>query len=829
MSIQILIDTAQSRVKTQSVSTLVAGEDWDQALSASDLYFDPATHTLMCRPGFEYPAWMTSNAGIYAKLPLSAFTTYVSGGSPPTLLTHTPNTDGAEFYYLPNNSAGVGGTSTTSFGVNQPMVCEAYAESTTAGSDASIWYGYTPNPGSGLGVFFRLYFDGRAEVWKNSTLVGSYTASGQQKARFNRNVPKKGASTATGAYMGFVIIPCRGREVLVLSSAGTAFTHVFDDILEGTVSPTITPAGPFWWWCPAGVTANVRVAVCQFGPGGNAYSTASKFRFDPGAAPAGGFQSHIEFDANGGTVAPTSAGIAVDGITPTSAYSTNANGVRIGVAIAPGGGGATSPFVYSARAYTLPQYALTPGPGVDISAYVMALSLGASDGNGGTRGRITIKDPIKLAGFGVPKLTIQQNRPIRIFDDGVLVFDGVLVAPKTNEGVIFSATTPGGTSYGQAEGSNPIEHVEFELRDVFWSAAERYRQKEPVPLDGLVLGGAYTGSEAAITAIQMTVREFINPATIQGGYHVSGFGGFVLDHSGDVTTSAFNVINKPTETGSEEVQKLQQNFVANAFVGNDPVNGFRLLAQGDMPTAISATLYDGLESYVAAGGDLDTLTAQMLFRTLDVDSIPAESNDVYVVGWDYRFERPIIAHKDDAAAQDPTVAVALRPNNWSGDVLSYSFETPHITTQATANAACGLLFDRLTNIRAVCEIETDMNSAMQRGQVVKLVFQALPQVFIDLDIPGVLLAENAVLARVKTWDAHVVQGATSGSIERWAPAKYVLQVLDEVADAGNTHTGSLSLAAMKEELHSFAAHRRPQEHDWFQEIIKRPVLLQGEV
>ena len=51
MSIQILIDTAQSRVKTQSVSTLCAGEDWDLAVSARRTFtLTPRTQTLHVPP-----------------------------------------------------------------------------------------------------------------------------------------------------------------------------------------------------------------------------------------------------------------------------------------------------------------------------------------------------------------------------------------------------------------------------------------------------------------------------------------------------------------------------------------------------------------------------------------------------------------------------------------------------------------------------------------------------------------------------------------------------------------------------------------------------------
>ena len=129
-------------------------------------------------------AWLTSNAGIYAKLPLSSFSTYyVGGGTTSTILQATPNADGAAFYYLPNNPAGIGGTSTTSFGVNQPMVCEAYSESTTAGSESSIWCAIRPTRDPARAFFFGSTLTGGRRFGKNSTLVGSRTRPAGSRRR----------------------------------------------------------------------------------------------------------------------------------------------------------------------------------------------------------------------------------------------------------------------------------------------------------------------------------------------------------------------------------------------------------------------------------------------------------------------------------------------------------------------------------------------------------------------------------------------------------------------------------------------------------------------
>lgn len=844
MSIQILVDTVQPRISQQSVSTLGTGYDLDLALTSSDLYVDPVTYTLMCRPGLFYDAWTSSNSGIYAKYPLSSFTT--SGG---TFASFKRDTDNAEFYYLPDNSGSYcDGVLTSSLSLNQPIVCEWYQESTGPSTDQSVWFGWSADPNSPSvdDIAVRFYFSGDAEVYKcfsagTFSLVGTYTMSGTQKDRFNRNAATQGKSDS-GKYMGVAMIPCRGRELLVISSEGTGFTHVFDDITEGTASPTITPATPCFFWVPGPRSCMVRMALCQFSSGGWAYYVASKWRYDPGATPVGGFQYWLDADGITPAMGPVSGSTffaVVDAITPANPYLNNANGVRIAVQLTAG-----TQFVYGARAYTLPQYANTigggtGGAGVDITDFVTELSLTSADGNSGLHGHIAIRDPLAVAAAGAPKIWIQGNRPLQIIDDGTVVFDGVLVLPEIREGVVFDPTSEtGGTTYGQELSSNPIEVVQSEIRDP-WYAAERYRQKEPVPVDGLQLGAPVSSTESAKSAVQLTLREFWSDGSgavpsIRGGITISDFGGFVLEKAGNVTTGEYNVQNRPTETGAEELTKLHQNFVGNAFVGYDPVYGFRFMAQGDMPSEPTWTFYDSEFSATAAGVPLDGQSPQIIARTLVVRLVILEANDIYVVGWDYRFRRPIIAHKADTDSQDPTLAPADRPNNWTGDVLAYSWETQHITTQTVANDACSLLYDRLTNVRALIEFEADFVPVVQRGQVVKLSFLPgqLPTALSNLGLPGI--GEDYVLARIKSYDVHYEQGAGSDpnsdqSLPRWAPCRYVAQVLDNVMDASNTHTSVASAKAMAEQIKASFAHRRPQESDFMQGILGRPILLQAEV
>jgi hypothetical protein len=715
------------------------------------------------------------------------------------------------------------------------MVVEAYVEATTINSGSSFWFGYTPNPGSGSGVYFQFYFDGRAEVWKDGAIVGAYTASGQQKARFNRNEPKQGSSTTTGNYIGFAIIPCRGREVLVLSSLGTGFTHVFDDIQEGTANPTITPAGPFWWWVPGppsgatqGPSVNIRCAPCQYDSTGNAYGTASKWRKEPTASPPGGFQLWVDGDTTGGTVAASVGAGACDAVTPSLAYINNTNGVRVGITLTGStnaSGYTTTPFVYAARSYTVPQDAQTPGPGVDITSFVSALDLNAADNHEGTRGTITLRDYVALAAAGVPNITVQDTRPIQIYDNGTLVFDGVMLLPKTKEGTIFSSTTPGGTSYGLPEGSNLNATITFELRD-FMYFAEKYRFKEPEPLDGMTL------QNALILTAQESITAHINVSGIDAFNTAGPMTPFTIPTAGAVTDGEYAAQNRETETGSEALNKLHTGFAQTSFFGYDPINGLRIAPTSELTTTPALSLYDCEATAVA---NAVTPSPYNLIRELDVDIIPAEANDIYAVGGDIRFKRPIVAWKPDTAAQNPTAAPGSRPINWSGLVLSYSWDSAQIATQAVANSVCELLYDRLTSIRAVVQFKCDNQPLLQRGQVVKLVFGASGMPGSIAALAGSLtgISGTIVLARIKTWNSHYQQGGNvdhaGRAMARWIPTTYTAQILDGVIDGANTHTSGFTIAEMKQEITAWAAQRRMHEFDAFKDITRRPIILWNQV
>jgi hypothetical protein len=793
MAFRFLVETSQVRVVEPGVSTLASGEDWDLAFSSQDVFVDPATDTLMCRPGCEYGDWENTNTGIFAKWSRGDFTTVPGAGDagwPDADPVVNPG-DGPWIYY-PNNTVDVEGLLNFSLDVNQAVNAEWYAPPKIPADAIAGEIGWNNAITGANGVSVRFYYGGRAEVWKDGLKQGEYTMSGQKKHRRNKNKAAK-AAAPSAQYVRVTLIPCRGRELVVMSSMGAGFTHVFEDIPEGTVGASITTASPFWFRVPAGSSVNHRFSLCQFSAGGDAFSTASKFRVDPTPTPDGGFQSWQLADLTGGTVALSPAD-AVGG----GAYLDNVRGVRIKASLV--GVGGRSPFVFAARIYTKSQTASTPDGPIDITRYLEAgAGIESTDTNSGVTGHATFRNSPAIEALGVVNFATKTHRSFQIIDDDDVVWvDGVMMPPETEVDIVFDAD---GKATYEHDGSNGAETVSFALRDRM-QLAEEYQFYDDAPHDGELLADAFTAD-----AQQMGFQA--------AEIHCSDFDGFRLPGAGDVTDRNFNVVQKAGDHGQGALQRYHETFAANAFFGLDPDGGLQLTAAGEMPTEPVATLYDSLATMDRLG---ETADYRLLIRKLKVIILGPEANDVFAVGMDYRTRRPLIAHKRDDGSIDPTLPPGDRPLNHVGSILSFSQGSPQLATQEACNWACGLNYDRLTPVRAIVEIECDGKAKYRRGQVLRLELldsglpRALAQIATAPGINGLGIIGTSVFGRIKSFSSQFDQVAVPDESGRamspWRPGRYVLQVLDGVSDAANMHVRATTARGIREEVRNRMGHRK---------------------
>ena len=337
-----------------------------------------------------------------------------------------------------------------------------------------------------------------------------------------------------------------------------------------------------------------------------------------------------------------------------------------------------------------------------------------------------------------------------------------------------------------------------------WLLAENFVFKEPIPLDGMTLGAAYT-----------LVSDTIGLSNSAGGRSPnisSSLSSYVIQHAGNPTSSDFNVLVEPGDRGSEWLDRLHKTYAGNAFHGLTPMGGWsqpQLLAEADMPSTPALTLYDSMATALAAG--VSSPTYLDLFRKVDVQMLKPEANDIYVQGFDARFRRPILVHQLDSANADPTVIPALRTAAWRGARVSYTWIDPTLSTLAACTYTMGLLFPRLTVARSLVEFECDFSSLLPRGALVSLCFAAGGGVRSSVD--GSLV--NPVVCRVKSISCRFLQTAAGA---KWRPARYVAQV---GTDASVLHTGHSTLAGIAAEWGLRAVSKTVQWGD----ANDRPVWL----
>ena len=831
-SFKIEVDTVQQRCLQDGVSTLVGKQDWDLAwLWANNCYMDGSTGTVMLVPGaFDGTGnWTGLNTGIYAKLPQTDFTFTPFGSanySNPTL-----NRDGSQWAKFVDNTSGFGGITTYSVAVNQALAINLYVGNTTANTDVAGDFGWGSSGDATTGVSLRLYQNGSFDIWKAVTNVASNVTLAGQNADYGQTDGQIPSQTQN-QYITILVIPCRQRELLILSSNGGGYSFIFEDIPEGNPGGLpITPSAPVWFYAAPGVDTVWQMALCQYASSGNAIGKQSFWRYDPGASPTGGFQHNLWQDLQGGT----SSLLVADGVNPANPYANNTNGVRINVtlngsSISSGPySPTTTPFLYAAQAYTLTQLAKTWGASpLDVTSYCLDLEMEWSDSVNSTKGHLVLKDPLAIIAAGValdstnkPGWLIQAiaERSWQIYDDnGTQILEGMNGPPKYLKGTYIDPMT-GDAVWGTS--TNPKERLEFEMFDL-WKLLENYVFKDQYPLDNFTLIQAMTLiTDMAGVTDSHSMGGFSNTWTMS-----TSLATFVLPNAGNVTDSDFNFMIESGDRASDKLDELFKKYAGNAFLTLVPSGGYvtpQLLVEADLPSSPAATYYDSQATAIAQG--VSSPTYLNYFRTTDVQMIMSEANDLYVQGKDYRFQRPILTHKLDTtnSPSDPTIIPANRKPNWRGQRISYAWNDPDLSTQGACDYAMSLLFPRLTIARSLTEIEIDFNPALTRGTQIKLYYAANGGI-ID-SVTGAL--DNPVTGRIKTISARFVYTANDSLGAKWRPTKYVVQNGTSDASMLNSAHASLEHIWMEYALKLMSqVHQKGDDND--KDVWRRPYNSQHE-
>lgn len=676
--LSVYIDTPQTRILLDQQSKLIRGDMWDLFNSSTDVAVDDVTFTGQLLPLPLTDQWFTGPAtGTYVRWQDVQYNI-------PTLAKWVMGSKrfGGDFYLY---SLDVNEVLTTFQEYSKNSAHYLSWENYNAGNDRFIqmecgWVEPTAD------VSLRFWSDGKVDVYKGATLLGSGQIDElNPNSRFAVPYDKQARQQSTHSQqmanqtVDVLLIPCRHRELLILSNQGGGFSFCFDDIDPNDEDPTITAPGPFWWAVRDG-QAGVSYAPLGRTTSGDLLSRPFKLSYPP---PTGAdFDVTVYYTTPGfGTTTADGSLVGDDGVTafvPDGTLDT----ARIKVAMT--GDGFASPFVYGASVLFGATFDDTADGTLNIDDYLRGdqkPSLIVPESWTDVRMTFGLRYPETLEAAGATGARIISNRPIAALLGAVTLLDGRTEPPKTTEGF-----------------ADANRDLILEARDVV-KAMERYRLKNPLPEDDVNLSDQMIlyAKMVGLTDAEMDVED----------------AGFRIPSVGETSQGEWAWLPEAGDTVLDRLTKLRDTFAANWFIGIVPTAGgrkFRFRSEDGMGTTPVAPVFlTTVESYnyLIANGYTDPQARANMYRLVanefNEEALECEANDITVVGRDPRSGLPIIAHIADAASQDPTTAIASRPANWVGEPLRYGLEEPGITTQEAANWVLGMLAARLFPVRQLAE------------------------------------------------------------------------------------------------------------------------------
>jgi hypothetical protein len=659
-------------------------------VNSTGVWLDPATLTLMLAPLPVTAAWRTTYSGNYTRYRQVDYTLTTSAKWKDIQIRASGD------YFLQSLDVIERATLTTAWNANTGAFLALYVPSIKGSDDTVVLKaGWGVGASGSVEVWFTA--SGKASVYKSGVLVGVYDNN-------DSNIAPQAATSASngiaGQFVTVMMIPCRRRELLVVTNFGLSFSHVFGD-LSALTSNTIVPAATFSWLVPVG-QATVQLSRVFFETAGYGVSPIKKLRYAP---PTGAtFTSTYAYDGIGTGSAFAAFSVVKDDLT---AYTPNGTitDVRAKVSLTGTTGSATFG-VYEIDMVYQPEAGSTADDPVDITCDVERLSISVDDDGRATCSLTTRRKPITDAGVDQPQIT--SDRPIRI-----ALTDGATPTPAEID--IFRGTlTPPEITY--EEGDTTKDWSIF-----VYSGQDRSRDfdlayiVESYPYDGLA-----------------TVNAIIDLMLIAGYdaniYYAGDTPLLDLPYSPNISKGQYALAPDFFDTVGGYLDKLKNDYYANWITGWMPTTGGYLYVWQDTPNASTTpvmTLYQSIATATTAG-ITEVLRPKRVVRRMSSHYETPEATQVQVVGQDPATGLFITKSLVDTAAETASTAPASRPYNWRGRPVPYQLRDPALTTQDAVDQACDILYDRLTTGRILIEWESDFlvlssnNRPLWLGDVVRI-------------------------------------------------------------------------------------------------------------
>lgn len=689
--LKIEVDCPEPRPQKGRLIVAADGTTWDLAKS-NNVWLDPTTLTLMLAPLPTTAAWRTTYAGNYARFQKSDYTLITPASWKQMQIKASGD------YYLQSLNITERATLTTAWSANQSAYLSLYVPGLKDSDDTVILKaGWGVGSAGSVEVWFGA--NGSAQVYKSGTLVGTYT-------RNDSNIAPQASAVATNSvnsqFITIMMIPCRRRELVVVASNGLSFSHVFGD-LSALTSNTITPAAAFSWLVPAG-QASVQLAKLQFATSGYGVSPVKKLRYAP---PTGAtFTSTYAYDQIGTGTASATYSVVKDDLT---AYTPNGviKDVRAKVTLSSATGAATYGFYELDMVYQ-PNPGSTADDPVDITCDVERLSISVDDDGRATCSLTTRRKPITDAGVDQPQIT--SDRPIRI-----ALTDGATPTPVEID--IFRGTlAPPEITYEENDTTKDWSLFVYAGQDRSRDFDLAYIV-ESYPYDGLLFVNAL-----------LDLLEIAGYPDGSGPYFAGDSPALDLPYSPNISKGQYALAPDFFDTVGGYIDKLKNDYAANYITGWMPTTSGYLYVWIDPATATTTpamTLYQSIGAATTAGVP-EALRPKRVVRRMSSHYETPEATQVQVVGQDPATGLFITKSLVDTAAETASTAPASRPYNWRGRPVPYQLRDPTLTTQDAVDAACDILYDRLTTGRILIEWESDLlvlssnNRPLWLGDVVRI-------------------------------------------------------------------------------------------------------------
>jgi hypothetical protein len=637
-------------------------------------------------------AWSTTYSGSYVRFQKTDYTLITAASWKQMQIRASGD------YYLQSLNITERATLTTAFGVNQAVYLSLYVPG-LKDTDKSVILKCGWGVGSAGSVEVWFAANGTAQVFKSGVVVGTYERGDSNIA------PAVGAQTSKSSRSDFIsimMIPARRRELLVTTSDGTNFSHVFEDLDPG-IQNNILPAAAFSWLVPTG-QATVQLAKCNFETSGYVLSQTKALRYPP---PVGATFSPTYAGDNVGFGAYTFTGSVVkaDG----TAYTPNGviKDVRAKVALT--GAGTGSLGLYSTEAvYDAPIGATYDGT-VDVTQYIQSLSMAVDEDGKATCTIGAIAKPLIDAGVQQPNVT--SDRPVRIaLGNGPAVYPAVV----TYQDIFRGTLQP--------------PKIEFLDRDTtaswatyVYNGVDRSRDFD---LAWLVESYPYDG----ILAINAIIDLMLIAGYDANIYYQGQTPDQELPYTTNVSKGQYTLAPDYGDTVQSFLDRIKQEYYATWITGWMPSAAgylYQWLDVNAASTASTMTLYQSISTATTAGV-AEELRPQRVIRSLNSYNEEPECTQVTVIGQDPNTGKFIPYTQIDSAAEIAATAPASRPRNWRGRPVCYQYRDPALNSLDAVTAACLMLYTRLTTGRTLIEFDATFlvynvsNRPVWLGDVIKL-------------------------------------------------------------------------------------------------------------